>query len=389
MALATRQTQTQQGITSFFDAPFTAVNNNLMETIYSDPDVNPATRLLAFIARFSTGYLKPEVVLKEGFVLNATGMSRSSLYKAKRELIDSGKITVTHTQTGNCVYRLAAAYQCLKGHSLQATAIEKAAERWGSPSVDPTRPQPETPYNKEIQENLNQHQSVHATPSQKPNDDAISVSCSQRDCSRQLVDQLKSLGVTEFMAHRLSKAKPSDIIERAIQRVRTLEVINPAGYLVSEILRGGYQDRPDPTRAQRDFHREIHEKRQTERLKLEQHHQESQDRAEQLWQKFLALPLSCQLELKQKIQSEAESEGFSRLRGWGEGHPLWRGLLLEQLQTRLALNGGETGPKAPFHPPPPGPQGSPMLGSSQACCSIGFSPANLQTHPPASGGASP
>lgn len=361
MALATRQTQNKQGITSFFDAPFTAVNNNLMETIYSDPDVNPATRLLAFIARFSTGYLKPEVVLKEGFVLDATGMSRSSLYKAKRELIDSGKITVTHTQTGNCVYRLAAAYQCLKGHSIQPTATEKAAERWGSPSVDPTRPQPETPYNKEIQENLNQHQSVHATPPQKINDDASSISCSQRGGGQRLVEQLRHLGVTEFMAHRLTKAKPSEIIERAIQRVRLLEVTNPAGYLVSEILRGGYQDKPDPTRAQRDLHREIREKRQAERLKLEQHHQESQDRAEQLWQKFLALPLGCQLELKQKIQYQAEREGFSRLRGWGEAHPLWRGLLLEELQARLALDGGKTEPKASSCAPTPGPQGSSAL----------------------------
>lgn len=88
-------------------------------------------RLLLFISRYSTGYLKPEVILKESFVLKETGMSRSSLYKAKKELLESGKITIGHTKAGNCVYRLAPILQCLKGAT---SARQRASQRWGSAS---------------------------------------------------------------------------------------------------------------------------------------------------------------------------------------------------------------------------------------------------------------
>jgi len=332
MSTAMRQrgtgTAQEAGITSFFDAPFTAISNSLLQSLCADSNGCPSTRLLLFIARFSTGYLKAEVVLRESFILEQTGMSRSSLYKAKNDLLASGHITIGHTQTGNCIYRLAPQYQCMKGAT---SAQERASQKWGSPVTDHGGPQVETPMYKENKENLDQHhQSVPATPT--PTDDDFSSSCSEPVRSIEpLVEHLKQLGVNEFMAHRLTKSKSADIIERAISRVRSTEVTNPAGYLVSEILRGGYQPKSDPTKAQRDLHREIQEKRQAERLKQEQEHQHSQTRAEHLWQKFLALPVEHQLDLKQRIQSQAEREGFARLRGWGEEHPTWRGLILEEL----------------------------------------------------------
>ena len=329
MSTAMRQREAEPaqevGITSFFDAPFTAVSNSLLQSLCADPNASPTTRLLLFIARFSTGYLKADVVLRESFILEQTGMSRSSLYKAKNDLVASGHITIGHTQTGNCVYRLTAQYQCLKGAT---SAQERANQKWGSAATDGGGPTLETPTNKENKENLDQH---HPTATGTDPDDVFFVSEKLSVANGSLIDRLKQLGITEFMAHRLVKQSSIDIINRAIQRLQTLNVLNPAGYLVTEVLQGGYREKPDPTKAQRDLHRQIQEKRQAERDQLEQTHQTCQNKAKQLWQKFLELSPEYQLELKQRIHAQAEREGFARLRGWGEEHPTWRGLILEEL----------------------------------------------------------
>lgn len=347
MSTAMRQWETEPGdeasIHSFFDAPFTAISNNLLQSVFADPDVNPATRLLLFIARFSTGYLKAEVVLRESFILEQTGMSRSSLYKAKNELLASGQITISHTQTGNCIYRLAAQHQCLKGAT---TAQEKAQQRWGSPATDVGGPRLETPMNKETKENLNQQHPVPATP--HSNDvDSQNSSRSQRSDPTEtlqtgLLARLKGLGVDEFMAHRLIKSSSAEIITRAIDHLKTATVTNPAGYLVSEVLRGGYRDKVDPHKAQREFHREVQEKRAAERLKSDQEALNRQQQADLLWAKFAAMPAELQLSIKQKLQTQAEHEGFTRMRGWGEKHPVWRGLLAEYLRLNSVVTAGSS-----------------------------------------------
>lgn len=328
-------------ITTFFDAPFTAVSNSLMKAVYTDPDVNPATRLMIFITRFSTGYLKSEAVLREGFILEATGMSRSSLYRAKNELIESGKITISHTQTGNCVYRLVAELQCLKGASLNQTATGKATERWGSAVGDPPRVTIDTPSNKENKEIQDQQHPIPATP---VSNDADFIGHSRSlgpvidgTLRAGLVARLQRLGVDEFMAHRLVKTSSAEIITRAIDRLKTVSVTNPAGYLVSEITRGGYRDKPDPNKAQREFHREVHEKRLAERLQDDQQAQKSQEQADLLLAQFATLPAELQLDIQQRLQVQAEREGFTRMRGWGEAHPVWKGLLTELLRQNAAL----------------------------------------------------
>ena len=252
------------GFTSFFDAPFTASSNQLLECIYTDASVNPSTRLLLFIARYSTGYLKPEVVLKESFILEATGMSRSSLYKAKKELLDSAKITISHTKTGNCVYRLVAELQCLKGSSAPLSATEKARQRWskGSAVGDPPRPQVETPsVYKEIQENYIHHQTPpfkQETP-QNLNDDASLKSSKETHITQtspgqkasekptltesqlNLVKRLQHFAVTWRLAENLVRTNPHDVIECALKGVvARKDIINPAGWLVREIQAGGY-----------------------------------------------------------------------------------------------------------------------------------------------------
>ena len=326
----------EPSVTSFFDAPFTAVSNRLMQSIYKDPDVNPATRLLTFIARYSTGYLKPEVVLREGFVLESTGMSRSSLYKAKKELIESGKVTVAHTQTGNCVYRLVAELQCLKGASLPPTATEKAERRWGSAGRDHTRPQVETPMYKENKENLEQHHSTPtittvSEPTQQRRDDAPFDQNSQPTITNSiLTDQLKSLGVSEFMARKLTRNHNEGVIFQALRRVKQASVENPAGYLVSEILRGGYgQPVQDPTKAARLDHEKVHHLRRTERQEEERAREHASSRILALLSRFESFPPDRQRELRARVQAQAQQEGFTRFPGWGESHPLYRGLLAE------------------------------------------------------------
>ena len=334
---------------------FTALSNALIDSGLLAQLKPTEVNLFLVLGRFSTGFLRLQAVIGEQKLLELTGASQSSLYEAKKGLVQRGLITIAHTRTGRCLYQLGKLFQPLMTPGEQPEGITKPV--WAGPSgqleANPSE-QPES--YKEFKEIQDQHHSVPDTPDS--NDDAFLVSKVNGATRGRLMDRLKQLGVNEFMAHRLTKSKSPEIIERAIQRVRTLEVTNPAGYLVSEILRGGYQEKPDATKAQRDLHREIQEKRQAERLKQEQQHQQSQNQAEQLWQKFLSLPLGHQLELKKKIQSQAEREGFSRLRGWGEEHPTWRGLLLEEFQLWQASGLAEK-----------------PASTSVDSCSIGLSPA--------------
>ena len=335
-------------VTALLRPGFTALSNALVDSGLLAKLKPTEVNLFLVLARFSTGFLRLQAVIGEQKLLELTGASQSSLYEAKKGLVQRGLITIAHTKTGRCLYQLGKLFQPLMTPGEQPEPVARPV--WAGPSGQlDGNPSEQSESYKEFKEIQDQHHSVPAT--QNPNDDALLGSESRGGIpGGKLVERLKQLGVNEFMAHRLTKSKPPDIIERAIQRVRTLEVTNPAGYLVSEILRGGYHEKPDPTKAQRDLHREIQAKRQAERLKLEQQHQQSLSHAEQLWQKFQLLPQGQQLELKQKIQSQAEREGFARLRGWGEEHPTWRGLLLEEFQLWEALGG-----------------------AAQAC-SIGFSP---------------
>lgn len=354
-------------VTAILKPGFTALSNALIDSGLLAQLKPTEVNLFLVLARFSTGFLRLQAVIGEQKLLELTGASQSSLYEAKKSLVQRGLITIAHTRTGRCLYQLGKLFQPLMtpGEQPQPAAKPVWARPSGQLEANPSE-QPES--YKEFKEIQDQHHPVPDTPD--PNDDALLVSNRGGVTGGSLVERLKQLGVNEFMAHRLTKSKPPEIIERAIQRVRTLEVTNPAGYLVSEILRGGYHEKPDATKAQRDLHREIQEKRQAERLKLEQQHQQSQNQAEQLWQTFLALPLGHQLELKQRIQTQAEREGFARLRGWGEEHPTWRGLLLEEFQLWQASAVAEKAASAPAQP-----------------CSIGVSPLSTPKFaPPIAGG---
>jgi hypothetical protein len=325
-------------IVTFFEPRFTALSNNLLETIYTDPSVNPSTRFLLFITRFSTGYLKPEVIMKESFILENTGMSRSSLYKAKGELVDSGKITISHTKTGHCIYRIAAELQCLKGASAQPTAAEKAQKRWTSATADLTRPQLETPMYKEKKKTAETDQQQSARSADRffaPNDDEISLSFSNASSQptieadselevqiasleaewkpeqnpvepgvvksfgagrpaeitseqAEIARQLHKTGIHWRIAARLARENDHQLIKNALTRLKDRPNIkHPAGWLVEEIRAGGYNPpAPSPDILIKQAHQTLADKRHQERQQAELERDQANQKQLQLWTQF-------------------------------------------------------------------------------------------------------
>ena len=356
--------------TSYFDTAFTATANPLLESIYTDPNVNPDTRLLLFISRFSTGWLKPEAILSEAFILEGTGMSRSSLYRSKINLVNAGSIIISHTKAGNCVYRLAPHLQCLKGASLgPQTAAKKAEKRWnGSPVGHPHRVYPDTSC-KENKENLDQQHRPSAPPVPEPfgDDELLEVvielerewngpdetpdpeepTCAPGDTARpahqeqpqpparsaelgRLIAQLIEQGVHERVAVRLAKTQTPEVIASAIKRLPKVATTNPAGYLVAEISRGGYKE-PDRTKPIRVIQDEIHRQRQAERERDAEAREQSSAKVAQTVDRFALLPPDHQAEIRDRLRRQAEAEGFTRLPGWSQDHPVYRGLLAEMV----------------------------------------------------------
>lgn len=322
------------GVTAHLKPGFTAVSNALIDQGYLGILTYVEFKLLAVIGRFSTGFLRLYAIVGEQKLMQLTGASRTALYEAKAHLVELGLLIVTHTKTGRCCYRLGQVLQPLLLHEEASTPFTQPNQRPSAPPEgDPSAGA--DPY-KEFKEIQNQHHPVPAT-NVSTDVDFSDSSRSQRpriDSTLRagLVARLQGLGVDEFMAHRLVKTSSAEIITRAIDRLKTLTPTNPAGYLVSEITRGGYRDRVDPHKAQREFHREVHEKRAAERLREHQQAQKSQEQADLLLSEFAAMPVELQLDIQHRLQEQAEREGFTRLRGWGESHPAWKGLLAELLR---------------------------------------------------------
>lgn len=142
------------------------------------------------------------------------------------------------------------------------------------------------------------------------------------------------------MAYKLTREHPECVIFQALSRLKQVPVANPPGYLVSEILRGGYgQPVKDPTKATRLEHEKLQALRRSEREQEQQAKEQSCSQVAALLQHFDSLPSQRQQDLRLQLESQASQEGFSRLPGWGQSHPLYRGLLSEIVQTELDLVG--------------------------------------------------
>lgn len=134
------------------------------------------------------------------------------------------------------------------------------------------------------------------------------------------------------MAHKLVKDHVPEMIAQAVERLQHVQVGNPAGYLVSEILRGGYgQAVIDKAQVQREEREKIHRLRVSQRQQEQIQREESSSKVAQRLEFFELLPPEQQKRLRLQVDIQARQEGFLRLPGWGQGHPAYRGLLSELL----------------------------------------------------------
>jgi len=299
--------------------------------------------LLLVLYRFTTGYLRSWTCLGETRLLELTGLSSTTFYEAKRSLCQLGYIEVVHRRGGRCEYRISEQLQALKpGDDLPAK--NPKARILGVPSGQSDRyPSGQPESCKESKEKKDQHQAYEPTnhpsrSSSEPSgvrDDESSISCQDTSsaCSSSrssLTEQLRRLGVSEFMAHKLVRQQQPETIMQALARLKQVPLENPAGYLVSEILRGGYgQLKADKTAAVRIEQEKVQVLRRTAREREEQEREQSSSRVVGILQKFEQLPPEQQQRLHAETKLQAEREGFQRMPGWGQGHPLYRGLLSE------------------------------------------------------------
>ena len=294
------------------------------------------SQLLVFLAlcRFTTGYLRSWTCIGETLLLQLTGLSSSTLYEAKKSLCRDGYIQIQHMTCGRCEYRISEGLQALRPEAERGVVAKFArkasggSEAYPSGQSEPWKESKEKIYHHPAQ--ANSPTSEQAPPSGKSSpegDDALRISNGKR-CG--LTQKLISAGVSEFMAHKLSKSHAPEMIAQAVERLQHVQVENPAGYLVSEILRGGYgQAVVDRAQLQREEHDKIHQLRVTQRQQEEALREQSSLRVAQQLEFFELLTPEQQQKLRLEVEIQARQDGFIRLPGWGPSHPAYRGLLSE------------------------------------------------------------
>jgi hypothetical protein len=322
---------------------FTAINNAFWDSQLLASLTGGEIRLLLWFIRFTNGFLREFCFIGEENLIKYTKLSRTSLYEAKRVLEEKGLIQVVRTRR-SCRYRLGEELQVLlkeeestvykqppqRGQKpRQGTHEVRSNELHGSDLPDPW---------KEDKDINNQHHVSRATLTPSHDDVSFNLSLSTASENRYaLAEQLKQFGVSEFMAYKLTRNHPEEVISLALGRLKQVTVTNPAGYLVSEILRGGYgQPVKDTTKATRLEHEKLHALRRNERQQEENAKEQSCAQVAALLQQFESLSANSQQALRLRLEAQAQQEGFARLPGWGQSHPLYRGLLAEIVQAQLS-----------------------------------------------------
>ena len=329
---------------------FTAINNALWDSKLLDSLTGGEIRLLLWFIRFTNGFLREFCFIGEENLIKYTKLSRTSLYEAKRVLEEKGLITVVRTRR-SCRYRLGEELQVLlkEGESPASKRLISGPKNQvpAPPEVRPGEPHGSGlphPW-EEDKENNDQHHAPSATQSSTRDDVSPDLfQATNSETRYALADQLKQFGVSEFMAYKLTRNHPEEIISLALGRLKQVAVANPAGYLVSEILRGGYgQPVKDTTKATRLEHEKLQALRRNERQQEEIAKEQSSAQVAALLQQFESLPANSQQALRLRLEAQAQQEGFARLPGWGHSHPLYRGLLAEIVQAQLSTQ-TENGP---------------------------------------------
>lgn len=313
---------------------FTAIPNVLWDSGILSQLKHSELIVFLVLYRFTAGYLRSWTCVGETLLLQMTGLSASTLYEAKRGLRAKGYLEVKHMVSGRCEYRICEGLQTLRPEAERAVAARFVR---GTSGGSEGHPSGQSEPCKESKEKKYHHQPYsQTTPSKKvqqhsnsssERDDAPLDNSSERFA---LTQQLIRAGVSEFMAHKLVKGHASEMVAQAVERLRHVQVENPAGYLVSEILRGGYgQAVVDKAQAQREDREKIHRLRVSQREEEQIQREESSLKVAQKLEFFELLAAEDQKALRLQVDLQAREEGFLRLPGWGQGHPAYRGLLSE------------------------------------------------------------
>lgn len=313
---------------------FTAIPNVLWESGILKKLKHSELSVLLALYRFTTGYLRSWTCIGETLLLQLTGLSSSTLYEAKRSLCRQGYIQIQHMVSGRCEYRICEGLQALRPEAERGAVAKFARKASGGSEADPSgRPEPwkeskEKKYHHPAPANSTVLKPVSTSIQQGSEGDDVPLSS---DSTRLVLTRtLISAGVSEFMAHKLTKSHAPEMIAQAVDRLQHVQVENPAGYLVSEILRGGYgQAVVDKAQAQKQEREKIHRLRVSQREKDELARERSSQRVVQRLEFFESLAPEQQQKLRVEVEIQAQQDGFVRLPGWGPSHPAYRGLLSE------------------------------------------------------------
>lgn len=295
-------------------------------------------RLLNVLIYFTNGFLRHWCLIGEEALLRYTNISRSSLYAAKKSLEDRGLISVQRTRRA-CLYSLGEPLQVLDDPKSEPPSRRpmNRSEATMSECSDLTPSVKSEPLDScREEQDFNKHVQHHPTTSTQPKSADDETSSSKQGG---LVAQLVSLGVHDKVAARLVRTQAEETIQTALQRLKVLVPHNPAGYLVAEISRGGYSSVIDRTKAQRLLHAEVKAQRELEKDRQAIEQQKSQQKVLSALEAFERLPSGVQASLLSQLHEQAEKEGFTRVRGWGEEHPVYRGLLAELISASIQAEG--------------------------------------------------
>jgi hypothetical protein len=328
---------------------FTAIRNTWIDDLM-ELNLDRAEILLCLmIHRYTSGWQQEFCSLGESKMIELMRVCRSAFYAAKASLIKKGIIVMVKLR-GFCKYALGERYRVLLRKGEQTLIAPKKAKfkqqvrpagGHGSTLLDPC---------KEDIDILKQQHATLAQAEPKTNVDEVQ---NKYDHTRLgwLVDELKESGVHEFRAWKLAKKSTTLIVETAIARAKISKPDNPGAAIATEIEAGGYGRLPARTahpglsedatqnHSLQALHEKIHHLRQAERASEELERERSSEKVGQAVDRFAQLPPTTQQQVLNQVYKRAYEEKFTKMRGWGESHPAFRGLLAEVMAQVMALDG--------------------------------------------------
>ena len=356
----------------YFKPGFVADSHAFRKILRSADTPPAALRLLVSIADHTTGYrLEWSAIRRNRLMDHADIKSRSTFQDAKSWLLKAGHIQTKWSRADGCTaYALGESLRLLLRPEEREARRTTTNRRRGLKAVPDTQGLRPTDHHVSAQsdpmlktkENIDQQQATPAPPPPEQGDDALlgivqeleqewtspggdeaALSNEQHqqladtaETGRRLVAQLIKQGVHERVAARLANTQPAEVIASAIARLSKVTTNNPAGYLVAEISRGGYQE-PDRTKPLRVYHDEVHRLRQAERDRDADAKEQSTRKVASALDQFAQMPPEQQSEIHAQVDRQAHAEGFTRLfPDWGKSHTVYQGLLAELVAGRIA-----------------------------------------------------